>query len=167
MKLVAITRVKNEIDIVEAFVRHHAGYFDKLIIVDDGSSDGTYELLRALQERGLPIVVMREPTIGYFQSRQMTHLLRIATERFGADWVVPLKHVDEFIEPPDGLTLAQVLAPLAGNLRVAWNNFAWTPEADANGELNPVIRLTERMRRRDDMNKVIVAADFIWALTRS
>ena len=49
MKLVCISRVKNEADIIEAFVRHHVAYFDKIIIVDDASSDGTYEMLRALR----------------------------------------------------------------------------------------------------------------------
>ena len=49
MKLVAIARVKNELDIIEAFVRHHVQHFDKLIVLDDGSSDGTYEVLHQLQ----------------------------------------------------------------------------------------------------------------------
>jgi hypothetical protein len=42
MKLVAIARVKNELDIVEAFVSHHAQHFNKIILLDDGSSDGPF-----------------------------------------------------------------------------------------------------------------------------
>lgn len=41
MNLVAIRRVKNERDIVEAFVRRYAAHFDALLVLDDGSSDGT------------------------------------------------------------------------------------------------------------------------------
>ena len=39
----------------------------------------------------------------------MTMLLRMAVDKFGADWVAPLD-ADEFIEPANGLVLAQVLA---------------------------------------------------------
>jgi glycosyltransferase involved in cell wall biosynthesis len=65
MKLVAVCRVRNEVDIVEAFVRHHCAYFHKLIVLDDGSTDQTLQVLRALQADGLPVVVLssrRSPT---------------------------------------------------------------------------------------------------------
>jgi glycosyltransferase involved in cell wall biosynthesis len=52
MTLIAITRMKNELDIIEAFVRHHAHSFDKLIVLDDGSTDGTLDILKALQAEG-------------------------------------------------------------------------------------------------------------------
>jgi hypothetical protein len=89
MKLVAVTRVKNEIDIIEAFVRHHIRYFDKLIILDDGSDD-TYNVLKSLRAAGLPLVLLRDPVVGYEQSRYMTLLLRMAVYQFGADWVAPI-----------------------------------------------------------------------------
>ena len=57
MKSIAISRVRNEFDIIEAFVRHHAHHFEKLIILDDGSTDGTYEVLLSLQTAGLPLVL--------------------------------------------------------------------------------------------------------------
>lgn len=44
MKLVAISRIKDEADIIESFVRHHAHSFDVHIVLDDGSSDGTWEM---------------------------------------------------------------------------------------------------------------------------
>ena len=77
MKLAAVTTVRNECDIIEAFVRHHCEHFNKLIVLDDGSSDGTYEVLRSLQAAGAPVVLLREPTVGYEQSRYMTLLLRM------------------------------------------------------------------------------------------
>src|SRR5215467_14461939 len=69
MKLIGISRVKNEIDIIEAFARHNARHVDKLILLDDGSTDGSYEVLCALRDAGLPLVVLREASIGYEQSR--------------------------------------------------------------------------------------------------
>jgi len=82
MKLVAISRVKNELDIIEAFVRHHAPHFDKLIVLDDGSSDGTYQILHQLQSAYPDLVVLHQPTIGYMQNRSMNLLLRMAVDKF-------------------------------------------------------------------------------------
>src|SRR5450631_4333571 len=123
MKLVAVSRVRNEADIIEAFVRHHAVYFGKLIVLDDGSSDGTYEALQSLRAEGLPLVVLQAPAVGYEQSRYMTRLLRIAVDQFGADWIVPLD-ADEFIEPEAGKTLADALGGQEEKLfSLAWHNF--------------------------------------------
>lgn len=161
MKLVCISRVKNEIDIIEAFVRHHVAYFDKLIIVDDASSDGTCEVLRAMREEGLPLVVLRQRTVGYEQSRHMTRLMHMAVDQFGADWVVPLD-ADEFIEPKEGTTLAEWLGTREPSpVAVRWNNFVWRPEFDASSEPNPVVRLRLRLPPRDDLNKVIIPAQLI------
>jgi glycosyltransferase involved in cell wall biosynthesis len=160
MKLIAVSRVKNEIDIIEAFVRHNARHFDKLIVLDDGSSDGTYEALLSFQASGLPLVVLREPCVGYEQSRFMTRLLRMAVDQFGADWVAPLD-ADEFVEPPKGTTLADILASSPPTLlTMAWNNFIWRPEDDENPEPNPVLRLRMRLppQPRMTLGKVLAPA---------
>jgi glycosyltransferase involved in cell wall biosynthesis len=161
MKLVAVSRVRNEADIIEAFVRHHAVYFGKLIVLDDGSSDGTYEALQSLRAEGLPLVVLQAPAVGYEQSRYMTRLLRIAVDQFGADWIVPLD-ADEFIEPEAGKTLADALGGQEEKLfSLAWHNFEWRPEYDDNPELNPVVKQRFRLPPRSDFNKLIVPASIV------
>ena len=164
MRLIAVSRVRNEADIIEAFVRHHARYFDLLVIDDDGSTDGTYEMLCSLQVAGLPLDVSRVPVVGYEQSRHMTRLLRTAVDR-RADWVVPLD-ADEFIEPAEGRTLAEMLAECEPHLlSIPWANFAWSP--DNNAESNPVIR--QRLRIRPGaatLRKIVVRAHLIDQHTR-
>jgi glycosyltransferase involved in cell wall biosynthesis len=156
MKLVAIARVRNEIDIIEAFVRHHAHHFNKLIVLDDGSSDGTLQLLEKLKEIFPSLVVLRRPTIGYLQQQQMSLLLKMAVDRFGADWVAPLD-ADEFIETEAGTTLAHVLASRRPALfGMQWSNFVWKPEQERSDELNPVKRLRYRLPPRADYTKVLV-----------
>src|SRR4051812_45509679 len=109
MKLVAIARVKNEIDIIEPFVRHHLRHFDKVIVLDDGSSDGTDQVLRALQQVCADLFFLRQGAVGYYQRRELFLLLKLAFEKLGAAGVAP-RDADKFIEPADGNTLSQVLA---------------------------------------------------------
>jgi glycosyltransferase involved in cell wall biosynthesis len=158
MKLVAISRVRNEADIIEAFVRHHASYFDKHIILDDGSCDGTYEALQSLQAEGLPLVVTQAATLGYEQARYMSQLLHVAIDEFGADWVAPLD-ADEFIEPASGQTLSGVLnGHKESPLSIAWHNFECRPQDEKNPEHNPVVRQRFRLLPRADSNKVLIPA---------
>jgi glycosyltransferase involved in cell wall biosynthesis len=161
MKLVAVSRVQNEADIIEAFIRHHAAYFQKLIVLDDGSSDGTYGALQSLQAEGLPLVVLQSSTVGYEQSRYMTRLLRIAVDQFGADWIVPLD-ADEFVEPEDGKTLEDVLSGQEEIVfSIAWHNFEWRSDDADHIEPNPVRRQRFRLPLRLDLNKVIIPARFV------
>jgi hypothetical protein len=57
MKTALVSVVRNEADIIEVFVRHHAKLFDKLFIIDHRSTDGTSDILRALAKEGLPVEV--------------------------------------------------------------------------------------------------------------
>ena len=79
-----LSRVKNECDIIEAFVRHHAGLVDRIIVVDNGSQDGTSEILAALVEEGLPLAVLADPTLEYRQAEIMTYLTRAGIRGFVA-----------------------------------------------------------------------------------
>ena len=59
MRLVAVTRIRNEDDIVEAFARHHAALVDHHVFLDNGSADGTLAILAALHRDGLPLTVLQ------------------------------------------------------------------------------------------------------------
>ncbi len=59
-KLGLITKVKNEADIIEYFLRYHAQFFDSILVIDNGSIDGTYEIINSLIDEGLPIMLIDE-----------------------------------------------------------------------------------------------------------
>ncbi len=75
--------VKDEADFIERVVTHMHYHCDQLLIADNGSTDGTRELLEAL-----PCEVVDDDDPAYYQSAKMTKLARIARLE-GAKWVVP------------------------------------------------------------------------------
>src|SRR5580698_5944919 len=91
-----ISMVKNESDIIEAFVRHNLAYVDLLVVVDNDSVDGTRDILVAMQIEGLPIVLFDDPIPGYFQSEKLTFLYRKIAPIFRPKLVYFLD-ADEFI----------------------------------------------------------------------
>lgn len=95
-KIVAISMVKNEMDIIESFVRHTLSFADELMIVDHMSSDRTPEILEKLQEEGLPLTVEEIYDTRHLQSEAMSSLLQKAASERNADLIIPLD-ADEFI----------------------------------------------------------------------
>jgi hypothetical protein len=143
MKFHGVACVKNEADIVEAFVRHNLGFLDQLRLIDHGSTDATPDILRRLQDEGLPLVVQRDESLGKLQGEKMTLLLRQAAQA-GADWIF-LLDADEFIDGP-APTLPPPPSDSPGVLKIAWQTYTAMPGDDAQ-ENNPVLRIRHRLAR--------------------
>lgn len=145
MRIVGISCVKDEVDIVEPFVRHALALVDHLVILDNGSSDGTRAILAHLAVEGLPLEIVDDPAVGHYQRQRMTMLLRdYAIARHRADWIVPLD-ADEFLagEPVRATLPAHTTDRPVG---LPWRNYV--PQAvDDQNERNPVRRIRHRIRR--------------------
>ena len=92
-KAVGLYLVRNEVDLIGANLRHHLSrVVDEAIVIDNGSSDGTLELLADLAE-DLPIQLASE--VGHtYQAKRVTRMVRFAAVQ-GVDWVLPID-ADEF-----------------------------------------------------------------------
>ena len=110
-KIVAITMVKNEMDIIESFVRHTLGFADLLIVADHKSTDRTREILEALRAEGLPILVGDVEEARHVQAETMTRLLWMAADTYQADIVLPLD-TDEFLVPTGDVSVRDILEAL-------------------------------------------------------
>lgn len=97
--IVGVSLVKDEADVIERTVRHMATQVDHMIVADNGSTDGTRDILADLAYE-LPLTVRDDAETAHFQARKLTALAARAAE-IGATWVVPFD-ADELVESPNG-----------------------------------------------------------------
>lgn len=144
--VVGIAMVRDEADIIEATVTHMLAQVHAVIVADNGSTDGTREILESL-----PITVRDDSEVGYFQSRKMSALAGLAAD-LGADWVVPFD-ADEIWTAgdvriadalPDDSAVAVVEAAL-------YDHVATGADPD---EADPVARIGWRRRTAAPLPKV-------------
>ena len=100
MKLIATLLVRDEADVVRATIEHHLAQGVELIIaMDNGSVDGTLEILREYESAGR-VELSTQPDHDYRQSEWVTQMARRASAVHHADWVINLD-ADEFWVPRD------------------------------------------------------------------
>ena len=118
MRLVMTLKVRDEADIIEDNLRfHRAMGVDFFVVTDNGSVDGTSEILDRYVSAGLAHVI-QEPTSG-LRSNEMdwtTRMARLAASEYGADWVFN-NDADEFWCPPAPSTWRARTAPVPGPAR--------------------------------------------------
>ena len=148
MKLWGVAMVRNESDVIEAFVRHNLTVLDGLIVVDHGSSDATMPILTALCQERLPLIVKRADAPGYLQSEIMTIAAREAFATARADAVFTLD-ADEFLRVRSRQDLEAALAALPAMHvgRVAWPTYLADPAA-GEADILAVLRSARRWRGR-------------------
>ncbi len=166
MRIVAVSRILDEVDIIEAFIRHSAAFVDHHIVLDNGSCDGTIEVLKSLAAEGLPLTVYRSPSICFSERDMNNWLYDQAVRQHDADWVACLDG-DEFYDErglPGGLRAT--LAALENSrenvvaVRLPWAHYNYTRKDDASERIVPR-RITHRAEVSKDY-KVIVS----WRLAK-
>ena len=95
MRLLIAIPVYNERKYVERVLNQIRSFHPDLLVVDDGSTDGTSEVLASLAEKGVTRVIRHETNRGYGQS--LIDAFSYADEH-GYDWVITMD-CDEQHEP--------------------------------------------------------------------
>ena len=142
-RIIALTMVKNEQDIIEPMIRHNAALLDALIVLDNGSVDDTGRIAMALARELGNVVVTDSAQFGYTQGERMTRLLFAAQSSYFADFVLFLD-ADEFIGVTSRAALHAELGkiPASGFGAVTWHNYVLT---DGNPIEDPLFGLTHRI----------------------
>lgn len=156
--LAGLARVKNEADVIEAFVRHHVALLDHLVVVDNASTDGTRQILAALVAEGLPLTVLDDATIAYRQSEVMTYLTRACCVSLGCDRVF-LLDADEFLDVRTRGDLDAALAPIPyeSHALIPWRTYVPTA-CDDTAEPDVFRRIVRRrIAEPVPMSKVAVS----------
>jgi Glycosyl transferase family 2 len=89
MRLVMTLKVRDEADIIEDNLRYHRALgVDFFVVTDNGSVDGTSEILERYEKAGLAHVIRIETgTLRDNEEDWTTRMARLAATEFEADWV--------------------------------------------------------------------------------
>lgn len=156
MRIYASAIVRNEADLIEAFVRHNLSVLDGIVVVDHMSQDGTFEILQAMAGEGLPVFVARETSPVFDKLTLCNRLVRHVLTTSDADWVFPLD-ADEFLKTPARATLEAALARdnAAPAVAIDWQTYVPTVFAD---DTLATLRSARRLRvERHGLAKIAVS----------
>jgi Glycosyl transferase family 2 len=160
MRLVAVSKVLDEADVIEAFARHTAAYVSHHIILDNGSCDGTVDILKQLRNEGLQLTLLHNDSRQFYEEKFNTILYHLALTVAAADWVIFLD-ADEFIDDREATSVGSGLKPILDRqdtavscVRVLLTNYQATVWDNQSEPIIPV-RLGWR-QGRSEVEKVIV-----------
>ena len=132
MKIVSITTIKNEADIIESFIRYHSHIMDLMIFLNNGSTDNSEYILQQLINEGLPIVMINDKDKYFEPSEKYNLLLDKAMQEYDADIVCPLD-CDEFISSDDNnprILIEKI--PKNTVYTIKWRTYVPTKDDDSN-----------------------------------
>jgi len=159
MRLAAVTIVRNECDIIEAFTRHAATLFDRMYVIDNISGDATAEILRRLVAEGLPLVLGYDANGPFYQGTMTTELIRRAISEEEWDFIFPLDG-DEFLTCSRVVMEHELSRVREDSIGLMVSDQYVPTELDDRGEPDPVRRIVHRAvtepRLEPKMGKAVI-----------
>ena len=161
MRLVSLTRVKIDGDIIEEFVRYTARFVDHLYVVDNASLDGTRATLDALAAEGLPLTILRDEVVELDYERLMTMYARQIFAEQKPDFILVLD-ADEFVIADDRPAFESALRviPEGAHASIPWMTYVPTVDDDVT-ESRVLVRMRHRLATEQRQYfKTIVSRSF-------
>lgn len=143
-RLAIVSIVRNEADIIETFVRHHAGMATRMVFVLHRCIDNTREILERLQAEGLPVEIHEHTDPAYPGPEVLREKIARLVADHATEWMTALD-ADEFLTTGEGRGIPEALAALTSDrvYTLSRKTYVPTPEDDA-AESNPVRRMVQR-----------------------
>lgn len=136
MKIVSMTLIGNESEIIESFIRYNANFIDEMVLVSNCCIDNTLAIIRKLKEEGYPITLIEEPYIGYEQKFFDYKYMRTIVTKNDADWFINLD-ADEFLTGTDNPRTILEQLSLNKVYEVKWKNYTMTERDDLSEPFIP------------------------------
>ncbi len=133
--------MKNEADIIEAMIRLNLRFLDHIHIIDNGSSDGTLEILADLAEELPSVSVASDPTPGHPQTDIMNRFLAESAGSYNPYHVIPLDGDEILVGDPGAFR--EECAAFSDPIHIDWRTYVPTEDDRADLE-NPVQRIRWR-----------------------
>jgi len=130
-KIVTITNVKNESDIIESFCRYNLTYCDCMLIYENNKSrDNTREIIQKLIDEGLPIFFADEAEVKRYVAAK-TEIAKLAVSKYNADLIIPLD-ADEFLTHTSGINPRDALEALHEDVeyQAPWRTYVYEKDPD-------------------------------------
>ncbi len=100
-RLIMTLLIKDEEILIAANLDFHlAQGVDQIIVTDHGSTDATREILAQYEKRGL-VEVIEEPSKAYDQKTFVNRMVKLAIDKYKADWIINAD-ADEFFYAKSG-----------------------------------------------------------------
>jgi hypothetical protein len=153
VRSISISVVKNEADVIEEMVRHNLQYLDHMSIIDNGSVDGTFEILNALKEEGLPVDIRQIAESGHRQETYINSF--VGSGDCDRSAFVFALDADEFISC--GLAeYRDFIATGQGSFLIRWKTYVPT-ESSVDEEKSVLSRISHCRRREPESGPVCKA----------
>lgn len=131
MRILALLAVRNEIRFVDSCLRHLVDHGIETHVIDNGSTDGTVELVETWLGHGV-VQLDHQPWVGTFELREQLRLKELIATSSAADWFMHLD-ADERREPPlPYSTLAEAILDVdrRGYNAIDFDEFVFVPTAE-------------------------------------
>ena len=126
--IVGVSVVRNEADIIETMVRQNLHYLDHLVIIDNGSVDGTPDIVTRLHREGLSCELRFDDRRNHQQHAILTDFVRNAAQDFDPKRLVFLDG-DEFLDG-DRDAVVDEFTNSPDVLNIPWKTYVPTPQDD-------------------------------------
>jgi len=140
LKIVGMIPVFNEVDIVRQVLGHLIEQGIELVIIDNGSTDGSYEVCSEFE--GVGVAKLKRISTERFEIAFLLKSLHDMALELEPDWIL-LCSADEFPESPyRGMTLKEAVELEAerGYNLIPFNNFEFYPTEEDEGSTEPDVR---------------------------
>ena len=157
MKIVSVSIVRNEADIIEMFIRYHLQLVHHMIVINHRSVDSTGEILANMKNEGLGLTVIQNNSLRQPQKSALNEAIKVAVNDCGADWVLPLD-ADEFICSTTEKSIAETVRDLPDDVvtNIPWRSYV--PLALDNAKESNILKRIQycKKKERQQTYKVLV-----------